>query len=541
MERYTFKNYIKSFTNIEKAIATILLYCMAASIALFGHGYYKENTVLVNIPGGTFVEGSVGTVSYIDPVNASNTLEKEISQLIFRGLVRFNPAKQEFESDLAQNWTVSPDGLTYTFTLQQNQLFHNGQAITIDDVVGTYQLLHQKPYSDMQIEKISSTKITFTIPKADSFFLRHFNVGIVPASFLSQQGDVMEILQGEVFSRRPIGSGMFEVKQVRNEASQTVIVLEPKIKAQVNKLELHIFKSEEDLIRNTKFLSAVRSVGPAQRDVLASEGWEFHTLHVPKYAVLFFDNVTDGPTAADKFRLAMKYAINKQSLVERVPFTEVMNFPVDAFDSQTIAYDKSVAASLFYEEGWGVYDDDPEELRRNKDRVPLVLDIITSQNEDFLRTARELKRQFEELGITINIRSLPLSQIQSEVLTSRNYQMLLLGQDLGLDEDFRSYLHSTQSNAPGLNLSQYKSPEADVLLSKIAESYDKNQRLDYLKQLQDLINQEVPMVFLYRTFEVYATAPTARVVLPEKVGAAGYRFLTFPEWMIKIKRIPKKD
>ena len=516
MQQSTIKAYFRSFSLLEKIIATILFYTIIISGIFIIHNIYLQNTKLINVPGGVYSEGTIGTVDYIDPINARTPIEKEIAHLVFRGLLRYNPLTEDFEPDIARSWLVSDDGLTYTFTLKDSVKFHNDQPITADDIIGTFKLADHKPFTDIKITKISDSEITFTIPQKDAFFLKNFTLGIVPTSLLSTD-DPWASLRSESFSRKPIGSGVFSVSEIIKKPQENIIILNSTLKSRTQKLLIHVYQDLDTLKANLKYLNGIRSVPAEIREELITQGWQAHDLYVPRYTVLFFNTNAQGPTSLANFRLALKYAINKEKLVTIVPHTQVMNFPLSSFDSQIISYNKERAASLLFDTGWGVYDGDTKKLRRNKDQTPLVLDLITTEDIDFLRAAKEIKRQFEELGITINTKAMPFEEIQKTVLDTHNYQLLLLGQDIGLDADFRYYLHSTQVNSPGLNISQYKSAEADVILSKIAESSDKTERDDLLKQLKDLINKDIPMVFLFRSFDVYASAPNTFVSFPEKI------------------------
>jgi ABC-type transport system substrate-binding protein len=538
MYKYTLKSYLESFSRLEKFIATILIYAMTFSSLGLAYDYYKTATKLVNIPGGVYTEGIVGSVEYLDPINAKNSLEKELSHLIYRGLLKYNPLSEDFEPDIATSYEISEDGLKYSFRIKSDVEFHNNEKLSVDDIIGTYNLVKgQGPYQGIEISKISSNRLDITIPNKDAFFVKHFTLGILQATSFNSENIYQEI-KDVSYSRKPIGTGDFKVSDVVHKASEDIITLIPTGKTRIPKLKIHTFETKEQLKSQLKYLSAVRSVDEDLRRELELESWNMHNLRVPRYAVLFFDNITEAPTFEPKFRLGLKYAINKEALSNAVPHTEVMNFPLSHFDSQVISYNKDNSANLLFESGWGIYDDDNESLRRNKDRVPLVLDLVTSQNNDFIRAANELKKQFADIGITINIKAQKTQDLR-DTIESREFQLLLLGQDMGLDEDFRFYFHSSQAAAPGLNFSQYKRPEADVLMTKISQTHSRPEREKLLEELQGQINNDVPLVFLYRTFDVYATAPDIHAAFPEKVGSLENRFSMFSEWMTATKRIKK--
>ena len=65
---------------------------------------------------------------------AGAALDQILVDNIYEGLIRRTP-EQEIEPALASDWTVSDDGLTYTFDLREGVTFHDGQALTPQDVV----------------------------------------------------------------------------------------------------------------------------------------------------------------------------------------------------------------------------------------------------------------------------------------------------------------------------------------------------------------------------------------------------------------------
>ena len=60
------------------------------------------------------------------------------NKLIFSGLVSFDP-RLNLTPDLAEKWSVSPDGTVYTFHLRENAKFHNGRAVTAQDVIYSWE------------------------------------------------------------------------------------------------------------------------------------------------------------------------------------------------------------------------------------------------------------------------------------------------------------------------------------------------------------------------------------------------------------------
>ena len=82
---------------------------------------------LVSIPshGGRYTEGLIGTPRFINPLLASSPVDRDLTALIYSGLLR-SAGTDEFIPDLAEAYTSSSDGLTYSFTLKPDLVWHDG-------------------------------------------------------------------------------------------------------------------------------------------------------------------------------------------------------------------------------------------------------------------------------------------------------------------------------------------------------------------------------------------------------------------------------
>ena len=110
---------------------------------LMGATAYNVSTVLVPERGGVFREGVAGNPQYINPLLChTHEIDRDLCSLLFRGLTRLDQ-QGRVVPDLAERWTA-PDGLIYTFTLRENQFWHDGKPVTIDDVA-VYNRVDAKP------------------------------------------------------------------------------------------------------------------------------------------------------------------------------------------------------------------------------------------------------------------------------------------------------------------------------------------------------------------------------------------------------------
>ncbi|MGC9115526.1 MAG: ABC transporter substrate-binding protein [Fervidicoccaceae archaeon] len=85
--------------------------------------------------GATIVIGVTDKVTDLDPANAYDFFTWEVLYNTMEGLVKYKPGTLEIVPALAQNWTVSSDGMTWTFKLRPNLKFSDGTPLTAYDVV----------------------------------------------------------------------------------------------------------------------------------------------------------------------------------------------------------------------------------------------------------------------------------------------------------------------------------------------------------------------------------------------------------------------
>ena len=85
-------------------------------------------------PSGTLVIAENETPENLDPANATNSTVDQLLIGVYDALVQFKAGATEPTPQLAKSWTISDDGLTYTFTLRDDVVFHDGSKLTAADV-----------------------------------------------------------------------------------------------------------------------------------------------------------------------------------------------------------------------------------------------------------------------------------------------------------------------------------------------------------------------------------------------------------------------
>ncbi|MFC4638318.1 ABC transporter substrate-binding protein [Deinococcus hohokamensis] len=193
---------------------------------------YNALGIVSGKPGGTYtltLGDSPQSLFYYGVIDNNLGL---ISQQMFDGLVEFNLATYKIEPALAESWTVSPDGRTYTFNLRKGVKWSDGQAFDADDVIFTYKNIIMNPEAragdagnfkldgkDVTIAKVDADTVRFTLPRPAPAFLLQQRYFIMPKHRLlkySQEGgakaaDINGAWPTNVNEAEVVGTGPFKL------------------------------------------------------------------------------------------------------------------------------------------------------------------------------------------------------------------------------------------------------------------------------------------------------------------------------------------
>jgi len=179
-------------------------------------------------------------------------------------------------------------------------------------------------------------------------------------------------------------------------------------------------------------------------------------------------------------------------------------------------------------------------IRENRNGEPLKLRLLTSDSPvEYRQVAELIQVQWQKIGVDLQIEALSGTAFQERV-TNRDYDVLLFGQNLGYNLDAYPYWHSSQANENGVNLSQFKNFEVDILLEK-ARLDSEEDRQDTLNEIQSIISQEVPAIFLYSP--TYHSAVSINVSYPpfKYLATTSDRIASVNTWYAKANRHFKEE
>ena len=115
--------------------------------------------------------------------------------------------------------------------------------------------------------------------------------------------------------------------------------------------------------------------------------------------------------------------------------------------------------------------------------------------------------------------------------------MLLFGEILSLDPDPFTLWHSSQKRDPGLNLTLYGSKETDTLLEDARKTLNPSERIKKYQDFQKLIVEEMPALFLYSPYYLYAHTKKINGFENKIIATPSDRFFNIEHWYIDTRRV----
>jgi ABC-type transport system substrate-binding protein len=169
--------------------------------------------------------------------------------------------------------------------------------------------------------------------------------------------------------------------------------------------------------------------------------------------------------------------------------------------------------------------------------TPLTLILTTLDQSPLKDVALFIASSWEELGIATEVNLLTPGELERDVLKPRNFEILLFGEILNRIPDPLPFWHSSQVKDPGLNLSGYDNAAADTLLEQIRRTLSKEDRSNFLSELQELLGENIPLIPLYDLPYQYIAQKEIKGIKGQLLSEPSQRFSGILDWYIKTKRV----
>ena len=550
---------LNSFTKTERLVFFGLVVVFLISSLTILNNINSKYLVEVPALGGDLTEGVIGEAPrFINPLLATSDADRDLTQLIYSGLLRVGP-DGGYVGDLAESYTISPDGLTYTFKIRHNAVWQDGKPVTSDDIEFTIKEArdpsiksYKRPsFEGVTIEKIDDKTIALKLKQPYSPFLENTTMGIIPKHIWS--GVTAESFPYSKYNMSPIGSGPYQIKNISNTSSGPEYYDLTPFKyftlgeAKIENLRIKFFSNEEALLTayRSGSIDAINTIPPQTAKQLEGQNITINHSTLPRIFAVFF-NQNHSKVLTDKaVRKALDAAVNKEAIVNDVllGYGGVIDGPLPILRGGSTSTDPNHidnAKQILKKGGWKFNTKtNMWEKGAKKQTLTLTLDLATANTPELKDAATLIKRDWEELGIRVNMKIFEIGDLNQNVIRTRKYDALFFGEVIGRNPDLFSFWHSSQRNDPGLNISMYTNSKADKLLENARVEQDLDKKLKKYSDLQTEIKNDVPAIFIYSPQFLYAVPQTIKNLTVGNITIPSDRFISIHKWYIDTDKIWK--
>lgn len=431
--------------------------------------FYLQSLLLAILPTPAYVEGVVGQPQSFVPNQADTYIERTVSDLIYRGVFKYD-IYGAIVPDLADTWTVSEDGLIYTIKLKDNQYWSNGKKITSDDLI--YTSFKSPELSYVSTDKIDDLTVRFTLPNKYAPFLSLLVIGVMPVDAEEKGNPLM-----------PVSSDDFRVAHVEKSGSfiNRVTLVTSSNDYQIKKIIFNFYPNDEELKMGAKLgeIDGFISETACCDDLQNFEDYKYPVQGV--YYALYF-NLRKEKLDDIELRRKMLKVLPIEDLVYEYGITVQGPISRSTFTDKTLPFD-------MYDEN---FEDDLEKLE---------IEIKVPDEKKHVRLAENILKMWEDkLNVEVTIVKVDPKNFVSDVIETRDFEVLLYGQEVGRDPDRYVLWHSAQKDPPNLNLSGFEQIRADRALEEGRNELDNDKRVVHYNEFQKVLNEQVPAIFLYHPY-----------------------------------------
>ena len=455
--------------------------------------------------GGEVIMMGHHEIASLSPDDDGPTVHWVLTTNLFNGLLQLD-SFFALQPVLCESYEAAADGTSFTFTLREGVLFHDGEEMTSEDVKYTFEFYANPENASVQASNFTTLDtvdapddytVTFNLKNPDAAFLsRSAQTYIVPAHYHGEIGEIE-------FKTKPIGTGAFSLQEYDPASHAVLAAFDDHFRGRPN-LDLY----RENIVPEASVRKIALESGEADHsawslltedNIALRDSGDFTTFITSSVAVNHFPLNNERPQFQDKVvRQAMMFAIDRESIVNElwrglaVKATANLSPALEFYYEPDVAqyeYDPEKAMTMLDEAGWVAGADGI----REKDGVKLSWTCGVITGDQARKPEAEIVQQWlAEIGMEMKIEERPST---STDMREGNLDMALYNWTYGGGSGEPDASDTLRSDALN-NFSHYKNPELDTLLDQGLAEVDADARREIYSQIQKLVAEEVPFLFI---------------------------------------------
>ena len=434
----------------------------------------------------------------LDPYVSTAAGTREVMFNVFEGLVKPD-SEGNFVEAVASKVEISEDGLTYSFTLRDGVVFHNGATCTTDDVLYSFETYAATSvYSNVVAAlsaivetKVDGNVISFTLAEPNSDFLSAVSsVYILPKGYTEQ-------------ATQPVGTGPFKFVS-RSVQENFILEKHDAYYGEGAKLDRVIYKIYED---NNALFNALDS---GSLDLMAhltmdqvnnlSNGYTVLEGTMNLVQAIYLNNAV-APFDNELVRQAMCYAVDVDAMLDLTTDghgTKVGSsmYPAfakyfDASLADAYPYDPDKAKALLVEAGY-------------PDGFSFTIKV-PSNYQPHVNTAVVLAEQLKQVGITAEIQLIDWNTWLDDVYGNRNFEGTVVGFDASILSP--TALLARWVSDSSKNMIGFSDDEYDETYAKALETVDDAEQTKLFKRCLEILSERAANVYTQDLADFVAINP----------------------------------
>jgi peptide/nickel transport system substrate-binding protein len=481
-----------------------------------------------------FTVGMTNDIRTVNPLSLIEAPEYELAFMNYDLLVHFDQETLAPAPGLAEDWEVSEDGLTWTFTIRDDATWHDGEPVTAHDIAFTYNYIVDNavslyanyfPATDEIVARDDTTLVWKTkqptlAPEWPPW------VYILPEHIW---GEFKSLKEAEGFDNVPaIGSGPFQLVEwkrgqfIRMRAYKDYWGGAPTI----DEVVVRVFKNQEAMVQALKKgeIDFAEGISAQLFDSLENaEGIETHVAAAGGFTNLIMNVLPDGerlpacggpcdstghPALLDpQVRLAIAHAIDKEALIDRVlsgygqygttvvPPQTAPRWHYEPTEDELIDFDLEAANAILDEAGYEDTDGDGVREMPGGGRPLEMRLMLRSESSDSIKMGPFIQGWLKQIGIETKNEAVTDAKLLDEWGVN-NFDLYTYGWGPDPDPDF---ILSTFTTGQCLSWADtcYSNPEYDRLYQQQHTTVDEEERKSIVEEMQRILYQDNPEIVLF--------------------------------------------